>query len=432
MEGKNIAIIAGVGIIALLLGVVGGGILFPSQSGDVIVIRFMGWGAGETEVQNYENMIGNFTRDNPNVIIKYEVVTNALHENVLASFGAGVAPDIFYMDSAWAPVFMENNVLYPINDLATDEELAVYYDFLLEPFKDSSGNVYGIPKDWSMLNLFYNKDLLSQAGWTSPPDTWAELRQCAIDITTATGIPGLSLYDGNFNRFVSVATSNGAPGPWFDSAADASWFDNTAVKDSLDYYINLFLDGKKAKADASEDQWLVLPGDIDAGWLGDAFGSGGVGMSITGSWTIPFLDGEFSDFVYGTDWDLAPLPKGSSGRSTMAYTVALGINKDTENPEVAWKFMQYMLNLEGQTQLVVKEGQTLPSIKGLDTHEDMWQQHTDELAFAYDTTTVFVWGAKGSSLEGDFGTIMTAAMVGDITVTEAISSMKTAVVDAYA
>jgi multiple sugar transport system substrate-binding protein len=388
----------------------------------------MGWGAGETEVENYQIMIDDFEEENPNVIVKYEVVTQSLHENVLASFGAGVAPDIFYMDSQWAPRFMEAGALYAIDDLTTQTVIDEYYDFLLEPFTGSDDKVYGLPKDWSMLQLYYNKDILSSAGWTDPPDTWEELKECAMDITDDSGKPGLCLYDGNFNRFVPTATSNGASGPWFESAADADWFDDTAVEDSLEYYIGLFTEGKEAAA----DPWLALPADVDAGWLGDAFGSEEVGMTISGNWAIPFLNGTYPNFIYGTDWGIAPIPKGSSGRATMAYTVALGINADTEYPEEAWDFVEFLLGKEGQTELVVKMGQTLPSIKGLEDHADLWPQHAATLSHVYDTITVFVWGPQGAALETDFSTTMASAMKAEITVTEAIAVMKDAVEDAFA
>lgn len=394
---------------------------------EAVVIRFMGWGAGATEVENYEKMIAAFREENPHIIVKYEVVTQQLHENVLASFGAGVAPDIFYMDSQWAPVFMDKGVLYPMDDLTTPAVIGQYYDYLLAPFKGADGKVYGLPKDWSMLQLYYNKDLLSQAGWTTPPDTWDDLVTCAKAVTSATKKPGLCLYDGNFNRFVPVATSNGAPEPWFASAADAGWFDNTTVVDSLKFYIKMIKDGRGAA-----NPWLALPADVGAGWLGDAFGSEEVGMTISGNWAIPFLDGTFPDFEYDTDWGIAPIPKGSAGRATMAYTVALGISADTEHPAEAWKFVEFLLGKDGQTELVVKMGQTLPSIKGLENHPDLWPQHAATLSHEYDNIIVFVWGPQGAALEGDFSTIMADAMKGQIAVSGAIDNMKKAVEDAFA
>jgi multiple sugar transport system substrate-binding protein len=413
-------------VIIIVLGVAGYFAYSALQpASEKVVIRFAGWGAGATEVEKYQTMINNFMEQNPNIIVKYEQIPQMFSENILASFGAGVAPDVFYVDSAWAPIFIERGALYPIDNLTTSAFIDQYYDYLLTPFTGTDGKVYGLPKDWSMLELYYNKALLTAAGWTSPPDTWDELVQCAKDIKTATGKPGLSLYYGSFNRYVPVATSNGAPGPWFTSAADAAWFDRTEVKDAMNYSIRLFTEG-------IAEGWLAVPSDLGYGWLGDTFGSESVGMVISGNWMIPFLDDEFPDFVYDTEWGIAPVPRGSVGRATMAYTVALGINADTEHPEEAWEFVEFMLGREGQIELVVGMGHTLPSIEGLETHPDMWPQHLKTLNFTYDTVTVFVWGPKSGEIDSALNTILESAMRGEITVAEAISSMKTAVEDAFA
>ena len=398
---------------------------------DKIIVRFMGWGAQTAEYELYDKMIADFEDENSGIRINYEVIVDRLSENVFGSFAAGVGPDVFYLDSSWAPKFIAADALYAIDDLTTQTVIDQYYDFLLSPFTGTDGKVYGLPKDWSMLQLYYNKDLLSQAGWTTPPDTWAELKECAINITDETGKAGL-VYPMEFNRWVPLLTSNGASEPWFDSAADADWLDETKVKDSLEYAINLYLDGRKEfLLTASTVPYIGIAADVDAGWRGDAFGEKDAGMVISGNWMIPFMNSTYPNFEYDTDWGIAPVPKGSAGRSNMAYTVALGINAKTDHPEEAWKFVEFLLGEEGQTELVVKMGQTLPSIKGLEDHADLWPQHAETLSHTYGTTTVFVWGPQSSAIDSDFNTILGSAMKGEITAAAAFTAMKDAVEEAF-
>lgn len=386
-------------------------------------IRFAGWSAGETEMKNYERMIKEFEQKNPTIGVKYEVITQMFHENILASFGAGVAPDVFYVDSSWAPIFIDKGALYPISDLADQSFIDKFYPFLLEPFK-KNGKLYGLPKDWSMLALFYNKKLFEQAGLTKPPETWEELEEYAKIIADKTGKPGLAIYLGGFNRYVPVAVSNGAPKPWFEKPEDASWFDNPVVKETLAWYINLYKKGKIEREQQVLTPYVVQPGDVGAGWLGDAFGQQEVAMVISGNWMIPFLADQFPDFKYGEDWDIAPVPAGKNGRVTMAYTVILGINAKSEHPQEAWKFVEFLLGPEGQKELVVKAGQTLPSMKGFENDPDMWSQHKKTLSFKYDDMIVFLWGPKSGPLEGKFSDAMAAAMRGEMTIDEAIEVMK--------
>jgi len=438
-EGKRMkkALFGGLLIFALLFAVVASGCIgdqtpagetktetkIETQIQEKAVIRFAGWSAGETEMKNYEMMIKKFEQNNPTITVKYEVITQMFHENILASFGAGVAPDVFYVDSSWAPIFIEKGALYPISDLADQSFIDKFYPFLLEPFKKNE-KLYGLPKDWSMLALFYNKKLFEQAGLTKPPETWEELENYAKIIADKTGKPGLAIYLGGFNRYVPVAVSNGAPKPWFEKPEDASWFDNPIVKESLAWYINLYKKGKIEREQQGLTPYVVQPGDVGAGWLGDAFGQQEVAMVISGNWMIPFLADQFPEFKYGEDWDIAPVPAGKNGRVTMAYTVILGINARSEHLQEAWKFVEFLLGPEGQKELVVKAGQTLPSMKGFENDPDMWPQHKKTLSFEYDDTIVFLWGPKSGSLESKFSDAMAAAMRGEMTIDETIEVMK--------
>ncbi len=390
-----------------------------------VFIRFAGWSAGETEMKNYQKIISEFEKEYPNIEVKYEVITKMFHENILASFGAGVAPDVFYVDSSWAPIFINKGALYPVSNLADKSFIDKFYPFLLKPF-EKDGKLYGIPKDWSMLVLFYNKKLFEQAGITKPPQTWDELEQDAKIITEKTGVPGLAIYLGGFNRYVPVAVSNGAPKPWFEKASDASWFDNPIVKETLTWYINLYRIGHVEMQKEGKKPYVVQPSDVGAGWLGDAFGQQKVAMVISGNWMIPFLADQFPNFKYGTDWDMAPLPAGKDGRVTMAYTVILGINAKTKHPQEAWDFVKFVTGPQGQEDLVVKAGQTLPSMKGFENDPNMWPQHKKTLSFIpeYKDLIVFIWGPKSGELESKFSDTMASAMRGEITPEKAIEIMK--------
>ncbi len=394
-----------------------------------VFIRFAGWSAGETEMKNYEKIIKMFEEKNPRIKVKYEVITQMFHENIMASFGAGVAPDVFYLDSAWAPIFIEKKALLPISDYVSEDFINQYYSFLLKPFKGADGKLYGLPKDWSMLILFYNKKLFKKAGLTKPPETWEELEQYAKIITDKTGVPGLAIYLGGFNRYMPVALSNGAPEPWFSKPEDASWFDNDVVKKTMEWYINLYLKGKIGREKEGLKPYVVAPQDVGAGWLGDAFGGEKVAMVISGNWMIPFLADQYPNLKFGVDWDIASLPRGSVKRVTMAYTVALAINAKSEHPKEAVEFVKYILGPEGQKKLVVEMGHTLPSIKALAKDSAMWPEHAKSLSFIekYDHVQIFLWGPKSGELESTISDIMASAMRGEITISKALDSMKQAV-----
>jgi len=393
----------------------------------VTVVRFAGWSAGETEMKNYEKIISKFQQENPGIVVKYEVITQMFSENILASYAAGAAPDVFYLDSAWAPVFISKGAVYPVGDKLPKEFVDQFYPFLLEPFKGPDGKLYGLPKDWSVLSLFYNKKLFAQAGVPEPTEawTWEDLFTAARTIYQKTGKPGLVIH-AEFNRWLPYLLSNGAPPPVFSSGADAAYFDNTAVKSSLTRFIELFQQGRK-------EGWIVIPADVNAGWSGEAFGKQLAAMTIEGSWMIPYIVDQFPDFKYGSDWDLALIPKGSAGRATMAYTVALGVNSKTENLDAVLKFIMFIQGPEGQRELVVRMGHTLPSIKTLASDPELWPSHRKELSYVekYNLVQVFFYGPKTGELEGKFGQVLGAAVKGEISAQEALELLKEKVAESF-
>ncbi|WP_424740708.1 ABC transporter substrate-binding protein [Infirmifilum uzonense] len=396
----------------------------PSQT---VVIRFAGWSAGETEMKSYQKMIDLFEKQNPNIIVKYEVITQMFSENILASYAAGAAPDVFYLDSAWAPTFISKGAVYPIGDKLPKDFVDQFYPFLLEPFKGSDGKLYGVPKDWSVLSLFYNKKLFAQAGVPEPTEswTWQDLFNAAKTIYQKTGKPGLVIH-AEFNRWLPYLMSNGAPPPTFNSDADAAYFDNPAVKTALTNFITLFQQGRK-------EGWIVIPSDVNAGWSGEAFGKELAAMTIEGSWMIPYIADQFPNFKYGSDWDLSLIPQGSSGRATMAYTVALGVNSKTENIDAVVKFLMFIEGPDGQRELVVKMGHTLPSIKSLANDPNLWPSHAKELSNIgkYNIVKVFFYGPKTGDLEGQFNQVLQAAVRGEVSASEALSLLKTKVSQSF-
>jgi len=414
-----IIIVAAVGVSLWIIG-------STPRITEKVYVRFAGWAAGETEMKNYQRIIQEFESKYPNIAVKHEVITQMFHENILASYGAGVAPDVFYLDVSWAQIFIDRKAVLPISDYVDKQFLDQFYDFLLNGFRGPDGKIYGIPKDWSILMLFYNKKLFEQAGLTRPPETWQELEEYAKIITERTGVPGLAVYLGDFNRYVPVALSYGAPSPYFEGPKDASWFDLPQVRQSLEWYVNLYLNGKVGRESKGLKPYVVAPQDVGAGWLGDAFGSGKVAMVISGSWAIPFLADQYPNFKFGVDWDIAPVPKGPVKRATMAYTVALAISSNSKAVKEAVEFVKYVTGVEGQKLLVIKLGHTLPSIKALSNDTEMWEQHRKSLSFVnlYDVVQIFNWGPKTGELEGKISQVIESAKRGEISIDDAINAIK--------
>ena len=68
-------------------------------------------------------------------------------------------------------------------------------------------------------------------------------------------------------------------------------------------------------------------------------------MSTTGFWGI----GGLKDATF--NWDIAPLFKNKQN-ATVVFGSGLAITKDCQNPEAAWKLINFLTSEEGQAPII--------------------------------------------------------------------------------
>jgi len=373
---------------------------------EITVLRFQGWSAGPVESEKYRKMFMEFMLLNPFIRVKYE--TYAGETKILADIAAGTAPDVFYVGSEWAPRFMSEGVLLPLDGYLTAEHTDDFVPALLDAFT-WEGTVYGLPKDFSVLGLAYNKEIFTAAGLDpdSPPTTWAELASYANTIYDQTGIPGL-VQGTDIPRWLPFVYQNGGQFLSEDYTECLTTDPNTVA--SLEWWAGRYLDGT----------W-VSPADVGAGWVGDAYGLELAAMAITGNWAIPYIKEDFPDVWDKTGW--AVMPMGTE-EATMAFTVSLAIWEGTENPEAAWKLIDFMTSYDGQKELVIDWGHALPSRISLADHPNMWPEHATFMEqYAY--SHAFIFGVEGFDIMSLTNTELSAALAGVKTAAEACADMKT-------
>lgn len=86
----------------------------------------------------------------------------------------GTLPDVFWMHSNNAQMYMENDMLLNLNDYIAKSDkidLANYYQGVTELYS-WNGNQYALPKDHDTIALLYNKKIFDQFGVAYPDDTW--------------------------------------------------------------------------------------------------------------------------------------------------------------------------------------------------------------------------------------------------------------------
>lgn len=153
-------------LIALLVAAVG------CSRQDVLTLRLANW-AGAEESRIVDGLLREFERRHPGVRVVQESVPNQYREKMLTSFAAGTPPDVFLLDSVDLPAFVNRNLLV---------DLAPYLDRLgVDPqeyfpnifaIAQRDGHLYALPKDFTPMVVYYNRQLLRSNGVPEPQSGW--------------------------------------------------------------------------------------------------------------------------------------------------------------------------------------------------------------------------------------------------------------------
>ena len=141
--------------VALLAGACGGGGGGGGGEGAEVkaeeisgTVKLRGWGS-PIEKGLLQQVLDDFAKKYPKINVDYQVVEGDFTAAMLASFSARKPPDVFYVDSAVAPDWIDQKLLEPLDGYIekNDFDTSPFYPSLLDAFKGPDGQIYGIPKD---------------------------------------------------------------------------------------------------------------------------------------------------------------------------------------------------------------------------------------------------------------------------------------------
>jgi len=325
------------------------------ESGTV-TLTVSGWSSSPAEDALVQQNLQKFQQAHPNIQLKWSPITGDYPTKMRANVASNVVPDVFYLSTDMAPEYITSGKLLDISPYMAKDNIQAssYYPSLITPFSCKSGQVYGIPKDWGTLGVFYNKQMLQQAGLSAPADnwTWNDMQDYAKKLTkkgtAASSVYGITFAAASSQRWMAFLLANG--GSVLNSDGTQATFNSKAGIDSLNFYSSFFKDGS-----------AVQPTDVAAGWAGDAFGKQRAALALEGPWLIPYMQQNFPNVQYG----IAPVPTAPNGkRADLIFTNSWSAYGNTKHPEAAWEVIKYMTGQDVQGSQL-HAGFALPSLKSL-------------------------------------------------------------------
>jgi len=209
------------------------------------------------------------------------------------------------------------------------------------------GALFAFPWDIGPAGIFYRRDLLDKAGVPSDPDRLGKLIKTWDDFVKV----GKKVNDPK-NKIWWIDTARGVPYIYF---AHKNFFDkdmniaidNPTTRRVLTIAKQLRNGGMDAKASLWTNEWYTM------------LNEGRVATSIVGCWFGGFLKSWIAKDT-GGKWGVLPIPEQPLQNWGGSF---LGILQTSENPEAAWKFIEYVCADAQAENTIMKTVDYFPSYK---------------------------------------------------------------------
>jgi len=329
------------GLLAAALSV--GAINVASAATDIQWWHAMGGRLGEVVNEITENF--NASQSEYNLISTYKGGYEDTMTAGIAAFRAKNQPHIIQVfDAGAATIINAKGALFPVEDLMKKHGVGFniedYITGVRYFYADSDGKMIGLPFNSSTPLLYYNKDILKEAGVANPPATWEEFEGIAAKIKAA-GYEALAqshspwIFSENFHSRHNIQLATGNNG--YDSTDVKVLYNNkdmihhwTKVKEWLDKgWYGFYGKGWGDNQDAFQKKKVAM-------WLGSSGSFGGLRKS--------------ADFEFGTTYlpywkSIIDEPKGTFIGGAALFSFAG--HSDEQYKGVA-KFFEFMTKPETQ------------------------------------------------------------------------------------
>ena len=292
-------------------------------------------------------------------------------------------PDIVILDSPDHASYASMGIF---EDLTGKFDVSNYFEGTVNSCM-LDGKLYGVPFGANCLALYYNEDMLAEAG-ASVPTTWDELKETAAALTkdNVTGLAFCSVQN-------EEGTFNFAPWLWSTGATSYDINNENGIR-ALSFVQELVESGVMSKECINWTQGDVM----------NQFISGNVAMMVNGPWQIPTMEAEAPDL----NWNVALIPKDAEYASALGgenYAVVKGGNVDG-----ALDFLAYSTAEEQVKYLMDKFGYISAdqTIAATQFEEDSpYQLFVEELEYAQARGPLAEWPSVSDAISLAFNQVIT-------------------------
>ncbi len=272
-------------------------------------------------------------------------------DKINASVMSGDLPDVITVDGPNVAAYAANGIIQPLAEM-TDEERSVYLDSILEQ-GTYDDKLYALGAMESSVGLYYNKEILQEAGISVPdaahPWTWSEfmeiLEQLKPIMAEKSGYPldmTFPVGEASIYYYAPFIWSNGGDLVSEDGLTVDGVFNSQANTATMQYFRSLV------------DNKYMSQAPIEK-----LFESGRAAFKFDGAWEVNTIYESYPDIALGVapyvvsdHWD--------GGRYTPTGSWAYAATSKAENIEAATELVKWMSGTESGV-LLFENTKSMPS-----------------------------------------------------------------------
>lgn len=329
----------------------------------------------------WQNQIAeDFTVQNPNVTIAFQAPAPDYDEGLISVIRqnmAGDAPDVFMVGSHLLGDLVARDLVAPLDDLIGNSDMAAlgYSDEVLA-FTQVDGVQYGLPWTSSTPVMFYNAELVAQAGGDpdNMPTTWEDTIALAAAID-ALGPDIMGMYytpgDDDWMTQNLLATAGLSPVTTDGTIA----FDTDEGRAAIALFERFHDEGGQAAISNNDARQQMY-----AGRLGIYFNS----TAAVGSFGREIGD----SFAWGTAQMPAMVEGGGVAAGGMAAVI---LTDDPAKRAAAWEYVLYGTGAEAQAMIVQNTGYMPVNSGAIEVLADFYTENPQFRTTADQTARAFPW-----------------------------------------
>ncbi|WP_313180724.1 ABC transporter substrate-binding protein [Lacrimispora sp.] len=330
----------------------------PAENKEAQVITFWYNNTGD-EAAVYEKAISEYNASQSNYKVEGLSVTDA--QKVIVAMSSNESPDVIKISNQTVVQYQKNGLLENLQPYADKDSFdsSIYSEQAMNA-NTIDRNMYALPLDAYTIQMYYNKELLKEAGYSEPPKTMEEMYEMAVKATKVDGSGNIEVLGYPLFPYASARQEliYGFGGRWWDEDSNVTP-DNAGILDSLNMnvkYRNQF--GGKAL------DGFIGTANTNRYTEQDMFFQGKQLFRLDGSW-LPTMMKNFNSTV---DYGITLIPGTQANpelRGTSRYeTDSVAVPAMAKNKDGAWDFTKWLCSQEGAKIIDLGTG-NLPAVKAL-------------------------------------------------------------------